>query len=72
MQVNTVNNIDRFLKCNIVYNFQFFMWFSGCLLGRYGANCEHSGHCNGPYDIVAGICTSDCLDGWIGYRCEIG
>lgn len=32
MQVNTVNYIDRFLKCNIVYNFQFFMGLQGVSL----------------------------------------
>ncbi|XP_052067767.1 multiple epidermal growth factor-like domains protein 6 [Mytilus californianus] len=43
----------------------------GCPLGRYGDNCEKFCHCNGPCDLVTGNCTSGCLDGWIGYRCDI-
>ncbi|XP_063446352.1 uncharacterized protein LOC134725939 [Mytilus trossulus] len=43
----------------------------GCPLGKYGVNCENSGHCKGAYDLVTGNCTSGCLDGWVGYSCDI-
>ncbi|CAC5380716.1 Tyrosine-protein phosphatase non-receptor type 5,Receptor-type tyrosine-protein phosphatase R,Receptor-type tyrosine-protein phosphatase eta,Tyrosine-protein phosphatase non-receptor type 7,Receptor-type tyrosine-protein phosphatase beta [Mytilus coruscus] len=43
----------------------------GCPLGRYGVNCENFCHCNGPCDLVTGNCTSGCLDGWVGYKCDI-
>lgn len=48
------------------------MWSTGCPLGKYGDNCDNSGYCKGPYDLVTGNCTSGCLDGWVGYSCGIG
>ncbi|XP_052067770.1 uncharacterized protein LOC127707272 [Mytilus californianus] len=44
----------------------------GCPLGRHGINCKNICHCNGPYDVITGNCTFGCLDGWMGYRCDIG
>lgn len=48
------------------------MWSTGCPLGRYGISCEHVCNCNGPCDLKTRNCTSGCLDGWVGYRCDIG
>ncbi|CAG2207372.1 unnamed protein product [Mytilus edulis] len=47
------------------------MEIGGCPLGRYGYNCEKFCHCNGPCDLGSGYCSSGCLDGWTGNRCDI-
>lgn len=48
--------------------------FLGCPPTHYGPVCSKlcPVYCSGPCDLETGNCTSGCVNGWIGGKCELG
>ncbi|CAC5379809.1 unnamed protein product [Mytilus coruscus] len=60
--INGISNVDL---CEIE--------IGGCPIGKFGGYCEM--HCSenciyGSCDVVNGICTFGCVDGWVGESCN--